>query len=61
MLKKVLKKFGLVDLNQQSVEVYREVAKDGYKNVQKLSRGEYLRFQPFADIKISVDEILGKG
>ena len=49
----------LVDLNQQSVEVYREVAKDGYKNVQKLSRGEYLRFQPFADIKISIDEILG--
>ena len=47
----------LVDLNEQWVEVYREVTKDGYKNVQKLTRGEGLSIQAFADVKIGVDEI----
>ena len=47
----------LVDLNERSLEVYREVTKDGYKNVQRLSRGEGLSIQAFADVKIGVDEI----
>lgn len=47
----------LVDLNERSVEVYREVTKDGYKNVQKLSGGEGLSIQAFTDVKIGVDEI----
>ncbi len=49
----------LIDINEEWVEVFREPAKDGYKSVRKLSRGESLSIQAFADVSISVDEILG--
>ncbi|MDJ0797212.1 MAG: Uma2 family endonuclease [Calothrix sp. MO_167.B12] len=49
----------LVDVNEEWVEVYREPARDGYKSVGKFSRGERLSIQAFADVSISVDDILG--
>ena len=49
----------LVDVNEEWVEVYREPARDGYKNVGKFSRGESLSIQAFADVSISVDDVLG--
>ena len=49
----------LVDINLECVEVYREPATDGYKKVEKFSRGESLIIQAFEDVNISVDEILG--
>lgn len=49
----------LIDINEEWVEVFREPVKDGYKSVRKLSRGESLSIQAFADVSISVDEILG--
>ena len=48
----------LVDINEQWVEVFREPAKDGYKSVEKLARGEILSIQAFADVSINVDDIL---
>lgn len=49
----------LVDINEQCVEVYREPAPTGYRNVQKFQRGQTLSIQAFPDIHITVDEILG--
>jgi Uma2 family endonuclease len=49
----------LVDINEQCVEVFREPTADGYRNVQKLTRGESLSIQVFPDVMITVDEILG--
>lgn len=49
----------LVDINEQCVEVFREPTADGYRNIQKLTRGESLSIQAFPDMMITVDEILG--
>ena len=49
----------LVDINEQSVEVYRQPIASGYKQVQKLQRGQNLSIQRFPGINIQVDEILG--
>ncbi len=50
----------LVDINEQCVEVFREPASDGYRNIHKFTRGESLTIQGFDDVNISVDEILGR-
>ncbi|WP_017317325.1 Uma2 family endonuclease [Mastigocladopsis repens] len=49
----------LVDINEQSVEVFREPTTEGYRNVSKLKRGNSLSIQAFSDVMITVDEILG--
>ncbi|MDJ0675919.1 MAG: Uma2 family endonuclease [Calothrix sp. MO_167.B42] len=49
----------LIDINEQWVEVFREPAKDRYKSVEKLNRGESLSIQAFADVNITVDDVLG--
>ncbi|MEB3179886.1 MAG: Uma2 family endonuclease [Nostocaceae cyanobacterium] len=50
----------LVDINEESVEVYREPATDGYQNVRKFVGGESLSIGVFSDVNISVKEIFGK-
>ncbi|MFB8791354.1 MAG: Uma2 family endonuclease [Potamolinea sp.] len=49
----------LVDINEQSVEVYREATSDGYRNIQQFSRGQTLSIQAFPEINITVNEVLG--
>nr|WP_293093105.1 Uma2 family endonuclease [Okeania sp. SIO2F4] len=49
----------LVDINNQCVEVYRQLIASRYEQVQKLQRGQNLSIQRFPSINIQVDEILG--
>lgn len=49
----------LVDINAQSVEVYREPSGNGYQSIQRLQRGETLSILALPDIEMSVDEVLG--
>jgi Uma2 family endonuclease len=49
----------LVDINEQSLEVYRERSANGYQNVQKLGRGQTVSIQAFPDISFTIDEIFG--
>jgi len=49
----------LVDINEQSVEVYREPTSDGYRNIQQFSSGQTLSIQAFPEINITVNEVLG--
>ena len=49
----------LADINEQSLEVYRQPTANGYRQVQKLQRGQSLSIQHFPGINIQVDEILG--
>ena len=49
----------LVDINGQSLEVYREPTPDGYQNVRQLTRGASLSSLAFPDVTIAVNEILG--
>ncbi len=47
----------LVDINNQFVEVYRQLIASRYEQVQKLQRGQNLSIQRFPSINIQVDEI----
>ncbi|MFB2935019.1 Uma2 family endonuclease [Aerosakkonemataceae cyanobacterium BLCC-F154] len=49
----------LIDINEQSIEVYRQPSPKGYQNIQKFMRGENLSILAFSEIIISVDEVLG--
>nr|MDJ0732849.1 Uma2 family endonuclease [Nostocaceae cyanobacterium] len=49
----------LVDMNEESVEVFREPKQDEYEDIKKFMRGESLEIQMFPDVNITVDEILG--
>ncbi|MBF2019617.1 MAG: Uma2 family endonuclease [Hydrococcus sp. C42_A2020_068] len=49
----------LVDINGQCVEVYRDPTPSGYQNIQTFRQGQVLSIQAFADITLSVDELLG--
>lgn len=50
----------LVDIKEESIEVYREPAAGGYQNVRKFVAGENLSIGVFGDVNISVKEIFGK-
>ena len=50
----------LVDINEQSVQVYREPTSDGYRSIQQFSRGQTLSIQAFPEINITVNEVLGR-
>lgn len=48
----------LVDLKSHSLEVYRDPARDGYRTVQRLQRGDRIAPQAFPDFEIEVAAIL---
>ncbi|MCX5981339.1 MAG: Uma2 family endonuclease [Nostocales cyanobacterium LacPavin_0920_SED1_MAG_38_18] len=49
----------LVDIYEQAIIVYRYPSKNGYSDIQKLSRGEKMSIQAFPEINLVVDDILG--
>jgi Uma2 family endonuclease len=49
----------VVDLVNDSVEVYREPDRHGYRQIQRYGRGQVLTPSAFPDIQIPVDDILG--
>jgi len=49
----------LIDINQQLVEVYRQVEGNSYQNVRQFFRGNSLTIEACEDINLTVDEILG--
>jgi len=50
----------LVDINEETVELYREPAANGYQNLRKFVVGENLSIGVFSDVNINVKEIFGK-
>jgi Uma2 family endonuclease len=48
----------LVDITKQRLEVYRDPARDGYRTVQRLHRGDRIAPQAFPDFEIEVAAIL---
>lgn len=48
----------LVNLPGESIEVYRDPARDGYRDVRTVRRGESLAPQAFPDVTLTVDELL---
>lgn len=48
----------LIDLPRQRLEVYRDPARDGYRTVQRLQRGERVAPQAFPDFEIEIAAIL---
>jgi Uma2 family endonuclease len=48
----------LVDLVKRCIEVYRDPARDGYRTVQRLHRGDRIAPQAFPDFEIEVAAIL---
>ncbi len=49
----------LVDINDQSVEVYLEPLPGGYQNIREYQRGEVMILSALGGLSVSVDEILG--
>jgi len=49
----------LVDLVGEAVEVHRDPAPDGYRDVRRARRGETVDVAAFPGIEIGVDDILG--
>lgn len=45
----------LVDLVKRCIEVYRDPARDGYKTVQRLHRGDRIAPQAFPDVEVEVE------
>lgn len=51
----------LVNLNEDTVEVYRNSAGDKYNNFNIYKLGDNLSILAFPDVQIKVDQIFGKG
>jgi Uma2 family endonuclease len=49
----------IVDLNTETVQVYREPHSTGYQSVQTLHRGQTIALQALSDIQFTVDQLLG--
>ena len=49
----------LVDVNNQSIKVYRQPEGNSYQDVQNFTRGQSISPLAFSDIIITVDEIFG--
>lgn len=49
----------LVDLGTDAIEVYRRPAAEGYADARVLRRGERIVPQAFADVTVTVDDLLG--
>lgn len=49
----------LVDINAQCLEVYRQPSAKGYREVQKIHRGETATIQALANVTFTVSELLG--
>ena len=49
----------LVDLEQETVTVYRDPTPNGYRTIQTLRRGERLSVSTLPDLRLAVDDILG--
>ncbi len=49
----------IVDLNAETVQVYREPSATGYQQVQTFRRGQALSFQAFTDLQFTVEQFLG--
>jgi Uma2 family endonuclease len=49
----------IVDVNAETIGVYRDPESDGYRSVQTVKRGEIVRPVKLAAVQIGVDEILG--
>lgn len=47
----------LVDLVKRCIEIYRDPARDGYKTVQRLHRGDRIAPQAFPDFEVEVAAI----
>ena len=54
-----LREVWLVDLTTERIEVYREPAGEGYRDVQILQRGQSVTPEAFADLTLSVVDLLG--
>lgn len=48
----------LVDLAAEVLEVYREPARDGYRSLQRLRRGDRVAPLAFPDFEIPVESVL---
>ena len=49
----------IVDLAAECVEVYQQPGPEGYRSVQRFTRGQPLPLQAFPDLHLSVDQIFG--
>lgn len=49
----------IVDVNGETIEVYRDPGPDGYRDVRSYHRGDVISLLAFPDLTIPVDEILG--
>ena len=49
----------LIDVNNQSIRVYRQPEENSYQDVQNFTRGQSISPSTFPDIIITVDEIFG--
>jgi Uma2 family endonuclease len=55
-----LPEYWIVDLNHETLVVYRNPRGDGYETVLTLQRGESMAPLAFPDVEITVDELLGE-
>ena len=49
----------LIDINEQSIETYRQPTAAGYQNIQDCRRGQSISPQAFPEISLTVDQVLG--
>jgi Uma2 family endonuclease len=54
-----LREVWLLDLDAERLEVYREPAAEGYREVHVLARGQEIAPQAFPDLTLRVDDLLG--
>lgn len=49
----------LVDLKQESIQIFRQPSLNGYLSVTRVAKGERLAPEAFPDVELSADEVLG--
>ncbi len=54
-----IREMWLVDLTTERIEVYREPSAEGYRDVQILARGQSVTPIAFADLTVTVEDLLG--
>lgn len=49
----------IIDINGQTIEVYRQPTPNGYQQIQSLQKRQSLFVQAFPEINLTVDDLLG--
>lgn len=56
-----IREYWIVDLAEETLEVYRDPRPDGYRLIHRLRSGDHMAPEAFPDVEVAVDDVLLSG